>query len=237
MMSLALIKQLNELRWRLLVWLGIMGLLMVAIYAAKAPILDFLLRPLTQGPEAPEDIVFSSVPELFFVYLKITTWGGVFLSMPIFLFQIWKFLAPGLYKNERRWVAPLLTAVPVLFYAGGCFAYFVVLPLALRFFLSFEQPGLKALPNVSQYLGMLFNFAFAFGLAFNLPVFLLLLVRVGILSVEKLRRWRRFAIVIIFIFAAVVTPPDPFSQIFLAVPLIALYEAAIWAAVWLMAKK
>jgi sec-independent protein translocase protein TatC len=230
------IKYLQELRGRLLAAMGVMALAMVALYVLKEQLLGWLLLPLMKGPTAPGQIVVSSVPELFFVYLKITTWGGVFVAMPFLLFQLWRFLSPGLYGHERRWVGPMLAAVPVLFYAGGAFAYFVVLPLAMNFFLSFEQPGVSALPNVSEYLGMLFNFSFAFGLAFNLPVFLLLLIKVGILSVEKLKRWRRFAIVIIFIFSAIVTPPDPFSQIFLAVPLIVLYESAIWAAVWLMRK-
>ena len=214
--------------------MAVMAVAMVVLYVFKEELLGWLLSPLMKGPAAPGQIVVSSIPELFFVYLKITTWGGVFVAMPFLLFQLWKFMAPGLYGHERRWVGPMLSAVPVLFYAGGAFAYFVVLPLAMNFFLSFAQPGVSALPNVSEYLGMLFNFSFAFGLAFNLPVFLLLLIKVGILSVEKLRRWRRFAIVIIFVFAAIVTPPDPFSQIFLAVPLILLYEGAIWAAVWLM---
>lgn len=232
-MSPTLIKQLYELRTRLLWTMAVLALAMGIMYALKEQLLGLLLMPLMHGPGAPQQIVVSSVPELFFVYLKITTWGGLFMVMPFLLFQIWRFLAPGLYSHERRWVAPMLAAVPVLFYAGGAFAYFVVLPIALKFFLSFSQPGLTALPNVSDYLKMLFNFSFAFGLAFNLPVFLLLLVKVGLLSVEKLKSMRRFAIVVIFIFSAIVTPPDPFSMIFLALPLVALYEGAIWAAVWM----
>ncbi|PZP39064.1 MAG: twin-arginine translocase subunit TatC [Pseudomonas fluorescens] len=233
MMSPALVAQLNELRWRLILVLAFMVLAMLAVYAFKVPILNGLLEPLLNHPEAPKDFVVSSVSELFFIYLKITTWGGVFVMMPFLIFQIWKFISPGLYSHERTWVRPLLAAMPVLFYGGGVFAYFVVLPLALGFFLSFSQPGVTTLPNVTEYLGLLFNFSFAFGLAFNLPVFLLLLVKVGLLSIEKLVRWRRFAIVIIFVFAAVVTPPDPFSQIFLAVPLIGLYELSILAARWM----
>lgn len=224
---------LAEMRWRLVRVLLAMLVGMGVLYAFKAPVLEALMLPLTGNEFAPEQVVFTGVSELFFVYLKICTWGGVFVGMPYLLFQIWRFIAPGLYKHERKWVAPLLAAIPVLFYGGGVFAYFVVLPLALRFFLSFAQPGVEALPNVRDYLDMFFNFAFAFGLAFNLPVFLLLLVKVGILSVDLLRRWRRFAIIGIFIFAAVVTPPDPFSQLFLALPLILLYEGAIWAAVWM----
>ncbi len=230
------LKAVAEARGRLVRVLLAMLAGMGILYAFKEPVLNILMLPLTRNEFAPKQVVFTGVSELFFVYLKICTWGGVFVGMPFLLFQAWRFIAPGLYKHERKWVAPLLAAIPVLFYSGGLFAYFIVLPLALRFFLSFAQPGVEALPNVRDYLDMFFNFAFAFGLAFNLPVFLLLLVKVGILSVDLLRRWRRFAIIAIFIFAAVVTPPDPFSQLFLALPLILLYEGAILAAVWMTKK-
>ncbi len=232
-MKKSTLKTVAEARGRLVSVLLGMLVGMGILYAFKERVLEVLMLPLTRSEFAPEQVVFTGVTELFFVYLKICTWGGVFIGMPYLLYQAWRFMAPGLYRHERRWVAPLLAAVPVLFYGGGVFAYFVVLPLALNFFLSFAQPGVQALPNVRDYLDMLFNFAFAFGLAFNLPVFLLLLVKVGILSVDLLRRWRRFAIIAIFIFAAIVTPPDPFSQLFLALPLILLYEGAIWAAVLL----
>lgn len=232
-MDSSFLKYAGEIRQRLLVVFAAVGVAMLMIYLMKEELLELLMRPLTTNVHAPQQIVFSSVTELFFVYLKITTWGGLFVGMPFLLFQVWRFLAPGLYSHERRWVKPMLVAVPVLFYSGGLFAYFVVLPLALNFFLGFSQPGVSALPNVNDYLGLLFNFSFAFGLAFNLPVFLLLLIKVGILDVDKLRRWRRFAVVAILIFAAVVTPPDPFSQLFLALPLMVLYEGAIRAAVWL----
>ncbi len=235
-MTPAVIRHLQELRTRLLWAFAFLGVAMLGIYIFKEALLDILIIPLTRGELAPEDIVISSVTELFFVYLRITTWGGLFLTMPVLLFQIWRFIGPGLYSYEKRWVAPLLMAMPVLFYTGGLFSYFVVLPLALNFFLGFSQPGLTLLPNVSDYLKMLFNFGFAFGLAFNMPVLLVLMIKIGITSVAKLRAWRRFAIILIFIFSAIVTPPDPFSQLFLALPLIVLYELAIIAAVWMGSK-
>lgn len=164
------------------------------------------------------------------VYLKVATWGGVFLGLPYAFFEVWRFLSPGLYVHEKRWVWPLLVAVPLLFYIGGVFAYTIVVPSALSFFLGFYQPGLEALPSISSYLKFLFNMCFAMGAAFNLPVILVLLVRVGILRVEQLQKARRLAIVLIFIVAAVMTPPDPFSQIAMAVPLVLLYEVAIFTA-------
>lgn len=233
MLSPAAVQQIQNLRLRLLRALGVTGALIIGLYTAKEWLLALLLKPLMEGPNAPGQVVFSAVPELFFTYLKISTWGGVFLALPYVFYELWGFISPGLYARERRMIWPLLVAVPLLFYAGGLFAYFFVTPAALGFFLSFSQPGITALPQVGDYLKLLFNFSFALGLAFNMPVVLVLLVRVGILSAETLRRGRRLAVVLVFVFAAFVTPPDPLSQILLALPLIALYEAAILATKWL----
>ena len=218
---------LAELRRRLIVTLVILCVAMGGVYAAKEPLLDVLLRPLMATPNAPQTLVFSAIPELFFAYLKITVWGGVFLTLPVLMYHIWRFFAPGLYQHERQAVLPQLIAAPVLFYGGGCFAYFGVLPLALKFFLGFTQPGVSALPNVTEYLGLLFNFAFGFGLAFNLPVVLVILMQLGVLEPAQLARWRRFAVVAVFVVATIITPPDPFSQLMLALPLVGLYEVAI----------
>jgi len=203
---------------------------MVMLFCWREPLLNLLLQPLLSNPHAPAHIVFTGIPELFMVYLKVATWGGVFLGLPYAFFEVWRFLSPGLYVHEKRWVWPLLVAVPLLFYIGGVFAYTIVVPSALSFFLGFYQPGLEALPSISSYLKFLFNMCFAMGAAFNLPVILVLLVRVGILRVEQLQKARRLAIVLIFIVAAVMTPPDPFSQIAMAVPLVLLYEVAIFTA-------
>ncbi len=227
MMTPATFKHLTELRRRLILSLLVLCAAMAVVYGFKAPLLNVLLQPLLATPNAPQSLVFSAVPELFFAYLKITVWGGVFLTLPVFMHQIWHFFAPGLYKHERRAVWPLLVAAPLLFYGGGLFAYLGVLPLALTFFLGFTQQGVVALPNITEYLGLLFNFAFGFGLAFNLPVVLVLLMRLGVLTHTQLARWRRFAIVAVFVLATLITPPDPFSQLLLALPLVGLYELAI----------
>lgn len=218
---------LTELRHRLIVTLVILCVAMTGVYVLKEPLLTFLLKPLLATPNAPQTIVFSAIPELFFAYLKITVWGGVFITLPILMYQIWRFFAPGLYKHEKKAVLPQLIAAPLLFYGGGAFAYFGVLPLALKFFLGFNQQGVSALPNVTDYLGLLFNFAFGFGLAFNLPVILIILMQLGVFKPEQLARWRRFAIVAVFVVATIITPPDPFSQLMLALPLVGLYELAI----------
>lgn len=226
-MKSATLKHLAELRRRLIVTLVLLCVAMAGVYAVKEPLLAFLLKPLLATPNAPQTLVFSAVPELFFTYLKITVWGGVFLTLPILMYQIWRFFAPGLYKHERQAVLPQLIAAPVLFYGGGLFAYFGVLPLALKFFLGFAQEGVSALPNVTEYLGLLFNFAFGFGLAFNLPVILIILMQLGVFKPEQLASWRRFAVVAVFVVATLITPPDPFSQLMLALPLVGLYELAI----------
>lgn len=226
-MTPATLKHLAELRRRLIITLALLCLAMAAVYAFKQPLLAFLLHPLLATPNAPQSIVFTAVPELFFAYLKITVWGGVFLTLPVLMYQIWCFFAPGLYKHERQAVLPQLIAAPLLFYGGGLFAYFAVLPLALKFFLGFTQQGVSALPNITDYLGLLFNFAFGFGLAFNLPVILIILMQLGVFQPQQLARWRRFAIVVVFVVATLITPPDPFSQLMLALPLVALYELAI----------
>lgn len=233
MFSARALKQIQDLRIRLLRCLGVMAVAIVALYLVKAELLDVLLEPLMRAQNAPATMVLSSVTELFFTYLKVATWGGVFITLPYMFYEIWAFIAPGLYPHERRFILPALVAVPFLFYAGGLFAYFAIVPAAMGFFLSFTQPGVVALPNVSDYLRLLFNMSFALGIAFNMPVVLVLLVRVGLLQVEQLVRMRRVAIVAIFIFAAVATPPDPLSQVLLAVPLMVLYEAAIVASKWL----
>jgi len=218
---------LAELRRRLIITLVILCVAMAGVYACKQPLLDFMLKPLLATPNAPQSLVYSAVPELFFAYLKITVWGGVFITLPILMYQIWRFFAPGLYKHERKAVLPQLIAAPLLFYGGGLFAYLGVLPLALKFFLGFNQQGVSALPNITDYLGLLFNFAFGFGLAFNLPVVLIILMQLGVFKPEQLARWRRFAIVAVFVVATIITPPDPFSQLMLALPLVGLYELAI----------
>ena len=131
MMTPATLKHLAELRRRLIASLVVMCVTMAGVYAAKEPLLAYLLQPLLNTPNAPQTLVFSAVPELFFAYLKITVWGGVFLTLPVLMYQIWRFFAPGLYKHERAAVRPLLVAAPLLFYGGGLFAYYAVLPLAL----------------------------------------------------------------------------------------------------------
>ena len=233
-----LLEHLVELRQRLLYSaIGFVILFFVCYYFAPQ-IYEFLARPLAhilaeKGGE--RRMIFTALHEAFFTYVKVAFFAAIFLSFPLIAIQVWKFVAPGLYRNERGAFLPFLIATPVLFFIGGALAYYVVFPLAWRFFLGFEIPsGEQALPiqleaKVDQYLALVMQLIFAFGLCFEMPVVLTLLARVGMVSAQGMREKRRYAIVLAFIAAAVLTPPDVISQVSLALPMIVLYEISIFS--------
>ncbi len=218
---------LTELRNRLLVACGVVLAGMILCYIFKEPLFKILVAPVLAGENAPSQLVFIGVPELFFTYLKLSFLGGLFLGFPVILWEIWKFTVPALYENERKMVAPFLFFTPFLFYTGGVFTYFVVMPLVTEFFFQFQTETVVALPSVKNYLAFFSKMVFAFGLAFEMPVIILILVKAGVVKLETLQKSRRYAIVAIFILAAILTPPDPMSQIMLALPMLFLYEGAL----------
>ncbi|GAA4724166.1 twin-arginine translocase subunit TatC [Sphingomonas lutea] len=226
-----LLEHLIELRRRLLWSLGTLILAFgVCLYFAK-PIFAVLVQPLLQAGQGK--LIFTDVFEAFFVEVKVALFAALMLCFPVFATQIWKFVAPGLYVKEKRALLPFLLLTPVFFGAGAAFAYFVAMPWALHFLLSFEGTvgGVEqeALPGVGNYLSFATRFLFGFGVAFLLPILLMILERAGIVRLDQLTRSRRYAIVGAAVVSAVLTPPDVVSQLMLLVPLYALYELAILA--------
>jgi sec-independent protein translocase protein TatC len=180
-------------------------------------------------------MIYTGLTEAFFTYLKVAFWAGAFITFPFVAIQLWLFIAPGLYRTEKQAFMPFLAATPVLFFLGGAMVYYFIFPLAWRFFLSFETPGgegtlpIELEARVGEYLSLVMKLIFAFGLSFQLPVALTLMGRVGLVSADALARNRKYAIVGVFVVAAVITPPDIISQIGLGVPIIVLYEISIIA--------
>ena len=230
------VSHLTELRKRLIHSLIFIFIIFVIGYIFAENIYNFLVEPYANAVKNDglnRRLIFTALHETFITYLKLAFFAAIFLGSPMILVQIWKFVAPGLYNNERKALLPYLIATPILFFLGGMLIYYLVMPLAINFFLSFETLGnADSLPiqleaKVNEYLSLIMRLIFAFGLSFQLPVLLNLLARVGIIDSEYLKKRRKYFIVIIFAAAAILTPPDPITQIGLAIPLLILYELSI----------
>lgn len=203
----------------------------ISLYFAD-PILGFLIQPLKNSfAEGEGQLIFTKLYEVFFVELKVALFAGFCLSFPIIANQLWAFIAPGLYAKEKKAFLPFLLATPILFTMGAALAYYVVMPTAFRWFLGFEGTAggleIQALPTANEYLGLVMQFILAFGMSFLLPVLLLLLHRAGIVTRDQLVSARRYVIVGVVALAAIITPPDPGSQLLLAVPLLLLFEGSL----------
>ena len=230
------VEHLTELRSRLITSIVFFFIFFVISYTFAENIYNFLVHPYAEAVR--EDgtnrrLIFTALHETFITYLKLAFFAAFFFGSPILLTQIWKFIAPGLYKNEKRALLPYLIATPTLFLLGGMLVYYLVMPLAIKFFLSFETSAqVNTLPieleaKVNEYLSLIMRLIFAFGLSFQLPVLLSLLAHVGIVDSHYLIKRRKYVIVIIFIVAAILTPPDPITHIGLGIPLLILYELSI----------
>ena len=233
-----LLDHLVELRRRLVYsFLALIVMFFVSYFFSEG-IFRFLVQPyadLVEGEEGRR-LIFTALHEAFFTYIKVAAFSALFFGFPIFASQLWLFVAPGLYRNEKGAFLPFLVATPILFIMGGAMVYYIVMPLAFTFFLSFESLGGDgALPiqleaKVDQYLSLAMRLIFAFGVSFELPVLMTLLARAGMVSAAGLADKRKYAMVLAFVAAAILTPPDVISQIMLAVPIIILYEVSILSA-------
>ena len=240
-----LLDHLIELRRRML-WSAAAFIVAFGVsYYFSAAIYGFLAQPLVDILQhqsgTPRRLIFTQLYEVFFTYIKVAFFGAAFISFPMISTQLWLFVAPGLYKSEKKAFLPFLAATPILFVLGAALAYYFVFPFAWKFFISFESPAGSAVPiqleaKVSEYLDLVMKLIFAFGITFELPVALTLLAKVGIVSAKSLKKYRRYAYVGMFVVAAILAPPDIITQTGLALPLILLYEISILTAGWVETK-
>jgi len=233
-----LISHLVELRKRLIHSFVFLLIFFVVCYFFAEYLYGFLVEPYSKAAKndgIERRLIFTALQETFLTYIKVSFFAAFFLTCPFILIQIWKFIAPGLYKHEKSAILPYLILTPVLFFLGGMLVYYLIMPLAIKFFLSFESTGLNTnLPiqleaKVNEYLSLVMKLIFAFGLSFQLPIALSLLARIGLVDSQFLKERRKYVVVIIFTAAAILTPPDPVTQIGLAIPLLILYELSIFS--------
>ena len=226
-----------ELRSRLLNSLIFILIAFITSYFFAEQIYNFLVEPYAEAVKDDKNsrrLIFTALHETFITYIKVAFFSAIFFGSPVLLIQIYKFIAPGLYKNEKQAILPYLISTPILFLLGALLVYYLVMPLAIKFFLSFETLGTSSsLPiqleaKVNEYLSLIMRLIFAFGISFQLPILLNLLARVGVVNSDYLKKRRRYVIVIIFAIAAILTPPDPITQVGLAIPLLLLYELSIF---------
>ena len=240
------ISHLAELRKRLINSFIFLIIFFIGCYFFAEHLYGFLVEPFAKAVKddgSERRLIFTALQETFLTYLKVSFFTAFFVTCPFILTQIWKFIAPGLYKHEKIAILPYLILTPVLFLLGGMLVYYLIMPLAIKFFLSFESTGLSTnLPiqleaKVNEYLSLIMKLIFAFGISFQLPVVLSLLARVGLVDSIFLKKRRKYVVVIIFATAAILTPPDPITQIGLAVPLLILYELSIFSVKFIENKK
>jgi sec-independent protein translocase protein TatC len=225
--KLPLTAHLQELRKRLILSFIAVGAGFLLCYTFSQFLFDILAAPLLKVMPSGGSLIFTSVAEAFFTYMKVAFIAGLILASPFVLYQIWAFVAPGLYQKEKKYVVPFVLGGSLFFALGVLFGYFIAIPVGFKFLLGYATDFIKPMPSMKEYLSFSIKFLLAFGLVFEFPVVLVLLSRIGVTDAKTLARQRKYAILLIFIFAAVMTPPDIISQVLMALPLMGLYELSI----------
>ncbi len=218
---------LEELRKRLITSAIAIGVGAAASFAFKEWLFGILVRPLIKVLEEGDTLIFTGLPEAFFTYLKVALLAGILVSSPVILYQFWMFVAPGLYKKERRLMVPIVLLSSFFFIGGALFGYFVVFPWGFKFFLGFATETIRPLPSMKEYFAFSAKLLLAFGLVFELPLVLTFLAKLGIVSVAFLKKNRKYALLLFFVGSAILTPPDVVTQVMMALPLMVLYELSI----------
>lgn len=221
---------LEELRKRLVTCFIAVGVGFVAAYGFKEYLFQILARPLITAMQHGEKLIFTGLPEAFFTYLKVSFLAGLIAASPVIIYEFWMFVAPGLYRKERRILAPIVILSSLFFVGGALFGYFVVFPWGFKFFLGFATETIQPLPSMREYFGFAAKLLLAFGLVFEMPLVITFLARLGLVSVAFLKKNRKYAVLVFFAGAAILTPPDVVTQIMMALPLMALYEVSILGA-------
>lgn len=236
--KMSLTEHLVELRKRLTRSLIALGIGFAGCYYYKDLIFDIVTRPLTQVLPKNSYLIYTGLTEAFFTYMKVAFFASLIITSPFILYQIWKFIAPGLLPKEKKYVVPFVISSSFLFITGVLFGYFIALPPAFEFFVSFNNQYLQAMLSFKDYLSLFVTFLLGFGLSFELPIFIFFLTKLGIVNAEKLSRQRKYAVLAIFVVAAILTPsPDALSQILMAIPLMFLYEVSIFVSKFAEKKK
>ena len=218
---------LEELRKRLIFCFIAVGIGFVLSYGFKEKLFQILTRPLISVMQTGDKLIFTGLPEAFFTYLKVAFLSGIILAAPVIFYQFWMFVAPGLYKKEKRFMVPIVFLSTFFFVGGALFGYFIVFPYGFKFFLGFASEIIRPLPSMREYLGFASKLLLAFGLVFELPLIITFLARLGIVSVSFLKKNRKYALLLFFVGSAILTPPDVVTQIMMALPLMLLYEISI----------
>jgi len=219
---------LEELKTRLTRALIAIGICFIICYFVKEKLFKILTLPLIAVLPDSSSMIFTSLPEAFFTYLKVSFFASIFLASPYVLYQLWKFISPGLHKSERKYMVPFVTFSTIFFLGGSLFAYYVVFPFGFKFFIGFGNDVIRPMLSLREYLSFTMKLLIAFGVIFELPIFMFFLAKIGIVNSKTLVKKRKYAILLVFVVAALFTPPDIVTQGLMALPLMLLYEISIW---------